>query len=368
MKILHINSAQVLGGGEKHLIDLVSVLAARGHEAHVAVRPRSSLRAALTVRTDIKLLPLALRNAFDLPSAFQLALYLRRHDIEVLHAHLARDYPLAAFAASLSNTPLVISRHLLFPLKKLHRWTLRPVKRIICVSEGVARAMRESDIGVENKIVVVHNGIEVEKYADEHSCRNGIVLRRALDFDARFLVGTIGELAAHKGHEEFLRAAAAVIQRRDDVAFIIAGEDSTEAKRYRAHLEWLIGELGLKKYVRLLGWVDDVASLYNALDIFVSAARTEPFGLVLVEAMASGKPAVVATMTDGAREILEHEVTGILVPIGDAKRLTIAVERLLNDEHFRRMLSERARCVAQKRFSLDRMADAVEAIYEQVHL
>jgi glycosyltransferase involved in cell wall biosynthesis len=124
----------------------------------------------------------------------------------------------------------------------------------------------------------------------------------------------------------------------------------------------LISELGLQRRVYLTGWLDDVAPYLTALDIFVSASRNESFGLAIVEAMASGA-AIVATMTEGARSIIEDGVTGHLVSIGDVEALAASVCKLLANDDERRRLATEARAAARERFSLERMVAATEQIY-----
>jgi glycosyltransferase involved in cell wall biosynthesis len=177
-------------------------------------------------------------------------------------------------------------------------------------------------------------------------------------------VGMIGHLAPIKGQEDFIRAAAAVCSRRDDVEFIIAGEDKSRGGDNRRQLEKLIAELGLRKRINLLGWVDDVPGVLDTLDLFVSPSRSEPFGLSIVEAMAAGVP-VIATRSEGAREIIDDGQTGQLVPIGDAVALTNVLEQVLSDPEERARLSENARRVVRERFSLARMVEATEQIYRE---
>ncbi|MCA1603527.1 MAG: glycosyltransferase, partial [Acidobacteria bacterium] len=97
MRILHISSAQAFGGGERHLADLANALATRGHDVFAVVRPDSPLIAELTGLPAQNLVPLPLRNALDASSAGRLASFVRKQKIELVHAHMARDYPLAAY-------------------------------------------------------------------------------------------------------------------------------------------------------------------------------------------------------------------------------------------------------------------------------
>jgi glycosyltransferase involved in cell wall biosynthesis len=150
------------------------------------------------------------------------------------------------------------------------------------------------------------------------------------------------------------------------VDFIIAGCDTSRTGEHRARVERLISEHErLRGRVHLTGWLTDVAPLLSSLDIFVSASHTESFGLTMVEAMASGRP-VVATATEGAREIIEDGVTGLLVPVGDAEALAAAITGLLEDAQERKRLGARASEVARERFSLDRMVEATEQVYREV--
>jgi Glycosyltransferase len=125
----------------------------------------------------------------------------------------------------------------------------------------------------------------------------------------------------------------------------------------------LIKHLKLEDRVHLLGWLDDAEKLLCALDVFVSASETESFGLSIVEAMASGT-AVVATRTEGAQEVLEDQVTGVLIDIGNVDELAEAIVGLLKDPDRRRSISERSQGVAQSRFTLNRMVDDIEKVYE----
>jgi len=94
MRILQICSARTLGGGERHLADLANGLARRGHEVHAALVPNSPLQGELAELPAENFIELPLRNSLDVASALKLAQFVRRHQIEIVHAHLARDYPL----------------------------------------------------------------------------------------------------------------------------------------------------------------------------------------------------------------------------------------------------------------------------------
>jgi len=353
MRILQICSAREIGGGERHLADLANALARRGHEVFAALSPASPVRAELRSLPSENIVELPIRNSLNLASALKLSRLVREHQIEIVHAHVARDYPLAALATGRSQAQLVLTRHVLFPLNRIHKLTLRRTSRVIAVSQAVAESLYTPSIFAPEKIVTIHNGIDVDRFA-------GTAKDNATD--RRLRVGMVGHIAPIKGQEDFVRAAAIMRAHRDDVEFIIAGADKSHSRENRVALEKLISDLKMEHAIKLIGWVDDVASLLSTLDLFVSPARSEPFGLSIVEAMAAGVP-VVATASEGAREIIEDDQTGRLVPVGDVEAMATAIVEVLNDRTVRKRLADNALANVQEKFSLDRMVELTIQVY-----
>ena len=367
MKILQISSAQSLGGGERHVADLANGLAIRGHEVHAALRPNSPLFGELEKIPKENIATLSLRNALDAKSARDLSRLVRRNQIQIVHAHMARDYPPAAYAVRINeDAQLVITRHVLFSLNRLHRITLAKAARIIAVSQAVAIQLREDGIVPAGKINVVQNGIDGERFkkAQAEFSRQQFLRSWELPEDS-LLIGTVGELTPLKGQEEFVEAAARVIKQCPNAYFVIAGIGSSRGSKYRALLEHQIKKHNLTERVRLLGWLEDIAQLYCALDVFVSASHMESFGLAIAEAMASST-AIVATETAGAREIIRSGETGLLVPVGDIDKLAEAVLMLLAEKEKRIDMGAAAQRAVLAQFSLRRMIDETERIYTEV--
>jgi glycosyltransferase involved in cell wall biosynthesis len=363
LKILQISSASSFGGGERYLADLTNALVDRGHELYVAVRPRSPLPRHLQLSAD-RIFTLPLRNALDVPSAHELEKFVRRNGIEIVHAHMARDYSLASYAARRnSKTKFVATRHVLFQLNRLHRHTLARATRVIAVSNAVAQELRASGIVAEKQLAVIPNGIDVERFSHARAGFDRVQFLRSMGLPVDcLLVGSIGELRTLKRHDDFIRAAAIVAARFPETQFVLAGLDTSASGEVRKQLETLVNESGLSESFYFLGWLDDAEKLLCAMDVFVSASETESFGLAIVEAMAAGT-AVVATATEGAKEVIEDERTGLLVPIGDVDRIAASVINLLSDPEKRRTIATQSVQSALKRFSLTRMVDEIEQIY-----
>ena len=362
MRILQISSASSFGGGERYVVDLSNALVARGHDLFAALRPNSPLISHLGIpKSNVKTIPL--RNALDPQSARALAKFVKSEQIDVVHAHMARDYSLAAYAVRRRPAKFVVTRHVLFPLSRLHSRTLSRATKIIAVSGAVAKQLRGQGLVPDDRIALVHNGIDAERYS--RACdgfdRKLFLTSKNIPAD-RFLISSIGELRKLKRHDDFIRAAAIVSEKVTGVHFVIAGVDTSPKGETKHELIRLAEELNLTDTVSFLGWLDDADKLLCATDVFVSASETESFGLSIVEAMATGTT-VVATRTEGAQEVLENDRTGLLVPIGDVDQLAASIVRLLSDKEQRKSLGGQAAVTVRESFSLTRMVDAIEKIY-----
>jgi glycosyltransferase involved in cell wall biosynthesis len=352
MRILQVCSVTTFGGGERHLADLSHALSDLGHEVYAASVPGSPLWTELSFLAETRMLALSRRNYVKNLSS--LAAFIRAHKIEIVHAHAARDYHLAALVVRLaSRSRLVLTRHALFPLRRINRPLLRGASRVIAVSQAVAENLRRSGVIESAKITVVHNGIDTDRFNPAGDAKSAI------------LIGTVGHLAPIKGFDIFVRAAALITAQRRDVRFVIIGEDKSPQLDHRKSLERLVAELGLNEIVDMPGWHDDMPAVLASLTLFVSAARCEPFGLAIVEAMAAGLP-IVATSSEGALEIIEDGRTGKLVHSSDPEALAQAINQLLDDPDERSRLGQAAQLAARERYSLARMAKDTERVYRQV--
>jgi len=346
------------GGGERHLADLSHALVERGHEVYAAAVPGSPLSDELSFLTNGNTLALSRRNYVK--NLTNLSGFIRAHGIEIVHAHAARDYHLAALAVRLaSRGRLVLTRHTLFPLRGINKHLLSGAGRVIAVSQAVAESLRLNGVIESSKITVVHNGIDTDRFARSIA---SVGIRGG---GSPVLVGTVGHLAPIKGHDVFLRAAALVSVRRQGMQFVVIGEDKSPEMVHRKSLESLVAELGLSGSVAMPGWKDDIPGVLSSFTVFVSAARSEPFGLSIVEAMAGGLP-VVATASEGALEIIEDGFSGKLVPVDHPESLAAAIDELLDDPSERSRLGRNAVLAAQERYSLERMVSDTERVYREV--
>lgn len=365
MRILQISSARSFGGGEKHLLDLCRGLVNRGHEIFVALRPTNQWQEKFDFLPAENFLHVSIRNSFGVFSAQKIAEFAREKNIEILHAHVGRDYLPASIACRIAKTPkLVLTRHVLFPMKAFQRFALQNVARAIAVSE--AAEINLEQIFPLEKIVVVPNGIEIEKWsnAQHENLRREFRLAHNISPDA-LLIGTIGELKLLKGQRDFVLAAKIIAEKHAAAHFVVVGRDNSFKQSFRSELKRLVKVFNLENRFLWLDWVEETAPLLHALDVFVSASHSESFGLAILEAMASGA-AIVAAAAEGAKEILHDGETGLIVPIQAPLALAEAVSRFLRDENLRAACGKKAREFAGEKFSLRRMIEETERVYRQL--
>lgn len=362
MRILHVSSARTYGGGERHFVDLTRGLSERGHEIFVAYRPTSEWKHELDFLPRDRHFKVSIRNSFGVLSAIRIADFIRENRIEIVHAHVARDYIPASIAVMASSAKFVLTRHLMLPLKPFNRFALKNVSKVIAVSDGVAKELKK--LFPREKVAVIHNGIDVHERKIENREELRLEFRsfHGIPIDVP-LVGTLGELKELKGQREFVLAAAEIAKQNPECRFVVVGRDNSLDKKFRRDLKRLVGVLGLEDKFLWLDWLEDTMSFHAAVDVFVSPSRSESFGLAMLEAIASGTP-LVATETEGAIQLLG--INGLLVPVEDPVALANATIDVINNDNVRRELADHGIERAQSLFDVGRMVTETEHLYEQL--
>jgi glycosyltransferase involved in cell wall biosynthesis len=361
VRILHVSSAKHYTGTERHVVDLCRNLVARGHEVFVALRPTSDWRHRLSFIPEENVLQVSIRNSFGVLSAMRIADFAREKNIDIIHAHVARDYVPASIAClAAGRARFVLTRHMLSPLKPFNKLALKNLSKAIGVSEFVGGELRA--VFPARKVVVIPNGLDLDNLRDRAELRDQFRKFHAIDPDVP-LVGTLGELREAKGQRDFVLAAGEVIKHIPNCQFIITGLDHRLDKSFRRELRRLAKILGLEDRIIWLDWLDDTAPFYAAIDVFVSPSHAESFGLAILEAMIRGTP-VVATATEGARELLGDD-RDVLVPTQSPVMLAEAICRML-DDHTRSSRGESLRGRAADKFSLERMLEETERVYAEI--
>lgn len=223
----------------------------------------------------------------------------------------------------------------------------RAVGRFLFISNSAReRLSRLGALGRNDQ--VIHNGVAVEPLPQPRRRGDRLGAKFGWPADA-VIVGMTGQINPDKGHDDLIEAASTVCQMAPLARFAIGGRGSTQ---YVAALERQIAARGLQDRVVLSGWAGHAAEFYEAIDVFVLVSRhDEGFGLVIAEAGERGVPAI-ATASGGAAEIVEDDVTGIVIAKGDAQVLARAITRLVSDRAARETMGQAARARVGARFNL----------------
>ena len=363
VRILQISSSRTYGGGERHFIDLCRGLQRKGHEVFAALRPTNVWQDRLGFLPSSNIFHVSIRNSFGILSANRMAGFVRDNEIEIIHAHVARDYIPASIACTLSGrAKFVLTRHVLFPLKPFNRFALKNLSKAIAVSPGVEISLRK--VFRPQQIALVANGIDVDELEriDRNAARAEFRTEHGIPREA-LLVGIIGELIELKGQRDFVLAANELAARLPSARFVIVGRDNSIDQSFRRELKRLVKVFDNEDRFLWLDWVDDTRPLFAAMDLFVSASHTESFGMAILEAIASGTP-VIATETHGARELLANPE--LLVPIADPVRLAEKMEEILENAEMRNAVAETSMASARSKYSLDRMIASIELLYQDL--
>jgi glycosyltransferase involved in cell wall biosynthesis len=292
---------------------------------------------------------------------------LRHSTPNILHAYLPAANVIGPLAARLSGVPrVIVSKRALAEYKALYP-LLRRVEPlgnrladvILVNSDAVRRDVERTERHWKGKFRKIYNGVApIEPWAPDEV----MAFRRCEGIPADALVALcVSNFYPYKGHEELVEAAVGVVQAFPNVIFLMVGRDSGTMEATKARVR----ELGIEGSIRFVGSRTDVPDLLRASDLFVHPSREEGFSNAILEAMAAELP-VVACAVGGNPEAVVDGETGRLVPPREPERFAGALMELLADESKRRTFGEAGRRRATERFSLDRMVEEMESLYDSL--
>ena len=211
---------------------------------------------------------------------------------------------------------------------------------------------------------VIHHGIDVELYSPPADRRAAFA---ATGLPGQYAVGTFGRVRRQKGSDLFVEAMCTLLPRYPDFTAVVIGLVTVDNRRFVDGLKQRIAAAGLTERIRFLGElpVEEVPLWYQRISIYVFASRVEGFGLTMLEAMAAGD-AVVATRAGAAEMVIADGDDGVLAPVGDAEALAAALEPLMRDPERIEAMGRRAREKVLEKFSRDREADEISAVYQRI--
>lgn len=367
-RVAHVNPFSTV---HTWLVDVVGGLGAEGWDATVVtLAPAGELHAALRA-AGVTALSLDAPRRRDVPlAAARLARSLR--GVDVVHAHIFDAALVSAVAAAITRTPLVVTRHEGPGLvrrapgggarRKLFHVLDRAVVRGASAIQAPSDLVRDELVALGARPERVHKillGLDMARYASPDRAA-ALVHRRGLAPSGGPLVLAAGRLSWEKRFDVLLRAWPAVLRARPEAVLVIAGEGAE-----RGRLAGLAGELGLDASVVLAGWRRDLDVLMLAADVVVQTSAIESTGLVVLEAMALGRP-VVTTAVGVVNEYLRDGIHCAVVPHGDPDALAREIASVFADPDRAAAMGRAARDAVRERSRMDTMVAAYAELYGRV--
>lgn len=356
MRVVHLNTERTWRGGERQTFWLARELKRRGHESWVACRPGFPMESA-SRDAGLPVIPVHPWIEMGLCAAFGLKDFLKREQVDVLHAHTGHAVGLGALSVLGAGTRLVATRRVDFHLKKnlLTRWKYRQVSAVVAISQTV-RNILASDGLDPAKIAVVPSGIDASDYPSHAAAAD---LRRQKKFaPPEKIIVNAAALAPHKDQATLLSAMPEILRQVPEARLLILGDGFL-----RNSLEKKARVLKIDRRVDFLGHRPDVLEYIALADVFVLSSKEEGLGTSLIDAMAIGTP-TVATSGGGIPEIYGGDFAGLVEP-GDAAGLAMEIVAVLKDSSEARRRVEHGAARAAE-FTVQKMADRYEKIYENI--
>ena len=377
-RILFLASTKSQGGIERHSVELAAEMHRRDLPIQFACPPGSYLDTWCRERS-VPTQAFRVRNSGDLGAAVRLARLIQAERIDIVHAHSRRDYVIAVLGVALARRfsryrpRLILHAHMIRPLGSPARLSGRffewGADAVAAVSGAVCDHLRSDHQFSPAFVHLIHNGVKLDNFAVPGSAESRKQRREArqewnIPPDA-IVLGMIGRLDA-KGQSALLTIGAELLREHPSLHFVFIGSEGMPGEQERLEAQAEKGEF--PERLLLNGPRENIPQLLPAFDILVHLPRDESFGLALAEAMAAGLP-TVATRIGGCREVVQNDVTGLLIPPGDSAALLAALQSLLDPETGpmrRAEMGRQGRNAVENNFSRERQIERLIALYHEV--
>lgn len=380
-RIAFLNHTAQPGGGELALVELIRHLDRDRVEPIVVLFSTGPLCELLQGEAEVHILPLpstifatrkdALglygmlkRGRSVLVFALRLRKLLQRLDLDIVHTNSLKACVLGGIAARLSGllvlwhvrdriAPDYLPRPATFAFKLAAR--IIP-NYLVANSASTLKCLGGWSMLKPKKVAVVHDGVNLSKFeASPPRSHNRCVM-----------VALVGRISPWKGQDVFLRAADQIRHRFPSVRFLIIGSSLFGEDQFEYDIRSLCSQLDLWSHVEFTGFEKHIHQRLSQVDILVHASTLpEPFGQVIIEAMAAAKP-IVATDGGGVREIVLDGITGLLVPIGDADRMADTICRLIADPVLRAEMGHQGRKRVLQQFTVEKTVTKMHTVYDRM--
>jgi len=363
--ILHAIDTTGPGGAETVFLDLVQRLTVSGYNNYAIIKGSGWVEDQLK-RRGVPYYIVKPHGFLSIKYYLQLFKLLRSNNTRLIHAHLLGSTLTYSILSFFLRIPVVATLHGRVDVNPNERFVAIKnlimkygVSALIAVSRDLASYIAERKLFNKNHIQVIYNGIDESRYGKNNSKE----LRELLNIpDDALLVGCLGNVRPAKSYDVLIAAAATLIhEKKQNIHFIVAGHKKPELMK---KLDELMVKHAVVNRVHFIGFHEDTARYLGQLDFFALSSSSEGFSIATIEAMATGLP-VVATRCGGPQEILEHNVTGLLVEINDPQALADQLLQLIQHHSDGQRIASAGKAHAISMFSFASMIDAYRKVYVQ---
>ena len=360
--ILFVHHEKSSGGAARSLYDLILQFLKKGRFNCFLIAPEGYLTNTLSANCNVEPLslirfkrtinPLCLLKyaVFYLIVSARIMVFCKKHNISVVYANSLNAFLYCLMARAFGKICLVLHLRDRIP-SCFPKWLIRvSCRKVICISAYIENQV--NNVLPSSKHCVIYNGIDPNRFTVKKTNYSKVV-------------GYAGQIIPWKRVDLLIASMKLITQTVPDVQLLIAGADL-----YNDHPDYLnklkneIVRLGLNGNVRLCGWLEDISVFLSQIDILVLPSEGEPFGRILIEAMATGVP-VVGVNSGAIPEIIDNEKTGLLCE-SSAKSISESVLRLFYNNELRADLIDNGRTKVKNRFNIINTAESIHKIVEGI--
>ncbi len=357
--ILFYTDTPNLGGAEKHMLLLAKYLSQQGVAVSLAYGRYSKISKLHDefAKYCKQIFVLSTLHKHDPRHYSQLKRIFSKHRFDLIHLHLWNpgSCRYAFFAASSSKLPIITTEHDPFELsgikKLIKKSCLSKTERTITISKDNFRLLDEYYEVPKNRLELVHNGIEIDRYLDNHDKADLPVQKGGP------VITCIAELHHRKGHRYLLEAFRKLQTHMPMLHLVLVGTGPADRE--------LRDQYSQIPNVHFLGWREDIPQILKASDILVLPSLKEAFGQVILEAMASGV-ITVATNNGGIVDIIKDGATGYLIPPANSQSIVDKITIILKNPDQQKDIERAALASVKTNFTAEKMADKTLAVYQKV--
>lgn len=365
IKVIHILSCLDVGGAEVLVLNLLKKLDRTRYSPVVCSLEIGGKLEKEFKDAGIPVYAANKREGIDFSLPMKLAKIIIGSKADIVHTHNMAPWLYGGVASKiLSSKILIHTEHanLYNHQRRLilaEYWLAKITDKIIADAKKVADFLSDKENINRNKIQIVFNGVDIDKYDCRYS--NAVSKRHELSIaDDEVIIGIVARLSMVKDHKNLLDAFSIILNAISNAKLLVIGDGEL-----REDLVAYTRMKGIQERVLFLGNRRDIPELLRLMNVFVLCSISEGLPITLLEAMAAGLP-VVATDVGGNREVVIDRKSGFLVPPKDPQRLAEAIATILKDKKMARRFGENGIIRCKELFSLDGMVKKYSELYESV--